>query len=292
MAMVAMNKNILILTITAALLFILPVIAFSPGSASAATEQTTYARVYILNSAPSSIVVYESPDPATPGVSVLNINSTVTDPNGVPGDIASVTFDLILPNGTVWATLTSTYNAGTGAYENTTYALPSNAPPGNWTVNATATDNNAGTIWNTTTFTVVGVASMYLSQYPIDFGNTTVPVTDRRADNSTAGNGYSGGTIKGFPLKSHNNGSVALNFSVRGDNLVGQTNNSYVLGVGNLTYNGTASLPGTALSGSYTNFASNIGASSSTDLYFWIDIPSGFIEQEYKGNVTVKATVA
>jgi len=275
-------RSLLILSILLAMPFVLASAAF------AANESTTYARVFVINSAPtvSDIVL---PDGAYDPETTLPIQVEVTDYNGVPDDIVSVNATLIPPTESS-VLIELTYNATSGYYEGN-YALPEGAEPGSWNITIDVIDDFGATGSDSTLFTINTIVSLNLANNPIDFGNTSTPVEDRRADNGTAGDGYEGGTIKGYPLIITNDGNVAEDFSIKGDTLVGQINPAYTLAVGSIEYSLTEE-QGTVLTGTATEFAAGVAKQASEDLYFWITISENVPEQEYEGNVTVSAVQA
>ena len=275
-------RNIFLISILLAMPFVLASAAF------AANESTTYARVFVINSAPviSDIIL---PDGAYDPETTLPIQVEVTDTNGVPDDITSVNATLTPPTEAV-INLNLTYNATSGFYEGS-YALPEGAEPGSWNITVNVKDAFGATGTDSKLFTINTIVSLNLANNPIDFGNTSIPVEDRRADNGTAGDGYEGGTIKGYPLTITNDGNVAEDFSIKGDTLVGQTNPVYTLAVGSIEYSLTEE-QGTVLTGAATEFAAGVAKQASEDLYFWITISENVPEQEYKGNVTVSAVQA
>lgn len=375
------NKIILFLIVP----LLIASIAFN---VNAATSQETNTNVFVINSPPTAGAINITPDPAEPG-DIMTFKINVSDVNGVPGDISSVngTLDMGTPgDGGDDVTITFSYNAGSGLYENTAYQIPLNAEFGTWTINITVVDSFSASDSNTATFTVADLtdpvinsvnaapnpvdpgntinitanitdnvnvdtiivdidgvnytmtysgsgdvwyydqwdtlvtAGMYyytvyandtsgnnatsmdgnftvstliavtLSNTPIDFGNTTIPVTERRADNGTAGDGYSGGTIKGFPLVVNNVGNVNENFTIAGTNMTGQTDSGYEIDVSNISYDTDSDVSGaSSLSTSATTFASSVAMSGTQNVYFWLTIPSGYISQDYQGTVNITA---
>ncbi len=274
-----MNKK----TILSILIFILCSVAVI-----AATNQTTYMIVRITNTAPTVNEVTVAPDPADPSTT-MNITANVTDPNGVPADISSVVATYSGPGGET-ATVNLVFNGGTGLFENTTYTLPWNATPGTWNVSFNATDT-AGT-WNvnSTSFTVNPVVSITLHNTPVDFGNASVGVSDRRADNGTAGSGYIGGTIKGFPLKVNNTGNVDANYTIKGKDLMGQVDPNFNISVTDVKYDTDSNVAGATQLALADQSISNTNIPGSLDdVYFWITTPPSIPEQDYKGNLTISA---
>lgn len=228
--------------------------------------------------------INDTPDPVDPG-QAINFTANVTDNEGVDTVIVGVY------NGTEYNNHTMTC---TGAvtdrdcyYDD--YDTSISAGTYNYTVYANDTSGNEATPV-TSNFTVNTQVAITLSQVPIDFGNTTIPVSERRADNGTAGDGYTGGTVKGFPAVVNNTGNVDIDLSINGTDLVGQTNGAYTVGVGNVTYNTTDSTPGTELTTTEATIATTVSMHTPTDVYFWITLPEGLISQSYQGTVNIYAT--
>ncbi len=219
-----------------------------------------------------------TPQAVDPGNS-LNITVNVTD------NIAVDTVLVEIQN------INYTMNDGPGNlyyYDQHDTSVP-NAGTYVYTVYANDTSQNWGTP-QTGNFTINPLVSITITQIPIDFGNVTVPATNRRADNGTAGSGYSGGTIKGFPMIANNTGNVQENFSISGTDLYGLTNSSYTITVSNIKYDTDNNITGaSSLSGTPTRYAGNVIRFNIQNVYFWITVPTGIPSQAYQGNVTVSA---
>ena len=77
-------------------------------------------------------------------------------------------------------------------------------------------------------------------------------------------------------------------FPVSGTSLVGLSDASYSIGVGNLEYDTDSDVAGASvLTGTPMIFASSIAMSTDQDVFFWISIPTGLPSQGYQGNVTI-----
>lgn len=226
--------------------------------------------------------INDTPDPTNPG-DTINFTANVSDNVNVDTVLVQIEGTNYSMSGTEpsywYDTLdTSAYTPGTYTY--TVYA---NDTYGNW---ATPLAGN---------FTINTLVSIDLTQIPIDFGNTTIPVYNRSADNGTSSTalGYDGdGVVEGFPMIVNNTGNVYVNISISGTDLVGLTQTSYSIGVGNVTYDldGTVATM-TALTTTTTEYASNVTSFGGTqDTYFWIQIPQGLPSQFYQGNVTICAS--
>ncbi len=253
--------------------------------ASAANQSITYSTVYVINTLPNIQIVTESPNPAVPS-DIITVKSNVTDANG---DLNKVWAKYYNTTGGLIATVKLVYNTTSKLYQNNTFSIPANGAGGTWNVTVYANDTY-GTVSKSTTFTVNSVIAMTLQNTPIDFGNSSVGVTNRRAENGTAVAGSYRGIVAGFPLKVNNTGNTKNNYTISGLQLVGQTNSAYKIGVSNVTYKLTSILPGTALTGVNTLYSGNNAPKSIVNTYFWINVPTGIPQQQYKGNVTIKAS--
>jgi len=260
--------------LTALLIVLLPALMISTAVALNET-QATYATVHVLNTAPVINSVGATPDPVDPSTTIT-IKVNATDDNQ---DITEVWATLDMGTGGTGddVSLQLTYNGGTGLYENT-HGLAYDAAPGTWTIAANVTDG-ASVDNDSGTFTVNGVVNLALINTPIDFGNASVGDTDNSAEVGT-----------GFPLTMNNTGNVNVTFETKGEDLQGQTQGSYNIGVGNLkVYHQNSVGSASALSTSYQQVGSQTSPGNTEDAYFWITIPNGLPEQEYQGNVTVMA---
>ena len=280
-----MNEKIKsILSIT--FLVIVGLFSVSAGFTLAATNQTTDLLVYIMNTAPAfqggNVTV--TPDPAYPN-DTMTVKANVTDSNN---DTLTVNCTYYNTTGsaqspTVWLV----YNGVSGLWENNTFQLSTSAGLGVWNVTCVASDNITTTSF-TTNFTVAAFCEMALDQIPEDFGNTSVPVTDRRAENGTAETGYVGGAIKGFPLRVNNTGNCNNNYSISGNDLVGQLNGAYSIPVSNVGYALTSAAPTATLTGSFVQYSDTNAPGSMVNTFFWLSA-SNVPQQNYKGNVTIRS---
>lgn len=233
--------------------------------------------------------VVDSPDPVDPGQTLI-VNASITDNTNV----STVTLEVDYGNGTqenfTMVLISGDTSNGTWTNQSVNTFLP--AGTYNYTVYANDTAGNEANPGNGT-FTVNTLVNIELDQVPIEFGNTTIPVTQRRADNSTAGSGYPGGTVKGFPAVVNNTGNVEVNVTIAGTNLTGQSNPAYEIDVSQVEWNLTAS-PGIALTTTAATLKDNLAAftTNTQDVYFWISIPIGYIPQDYNGTVTFTAVQA
>ena len=262
----------------------------------AANNATTDLIVRIVNTPPVINNVTVTPNPADPG-NTITVNATITDANGIPGDVSTVKVTYIGPGGetfTFFLVFNESISPTVGKYSNNTFTLPSNATPGTWFANVTVNDTKNAQTSFLANFTVNAFISITLANTPVDFGNASSGETLRRAENGTTNSvqGFAGGPIKGFPLLINNNGNVNLAYNMTGNNLTGQTNSSFVIPVSNIFFNtiiNTSSAQ--SLSETVSKQLSNGNVpNSAEESFFWITLPTTLTEQEYKGNVTILAT--
>lgn len=262
-----MNKIAIPLLVV--LIGVFGILAFSTAT-SAANQSTTYTTVYVMNTLPDVANTTASPDPAVPS-DTMTVTVNVNDVNGDLDKVWAVYYNT---SGSAVGTVWLWYNATSGLYQNSTFTLPVDAASGTWNVTVYANDTY-GTSQDSDTFTVGTVVAMTLHNTPVDFGNTSVGVNDRRAENGTAVAGSYQGIVAGFPLVVNNTGNANNNYTISGTKLPGQTDTGYDIGAGNITYDLTATLPGTALTGADALFSGNNAPNSEINLYFWIDVPAG-----------------
>ena len=148
-----MKKKAVIL---AAMILLLPLLALSVQGVEENSSVTSVS-VWVNNTAPVVQVVSIIPDPAEVGVSTLNITANVTDVNGAPETISTVTVSL--DNGTKalgddpsdvampWSKQGSFYNSSQ-------FTIPTGGTIGTWTVNVTAIDTGGARHNQTQTFVV------------------------------------------------------------------------------------------------------------------------------------------
>ncbi len=233
-------------------------------------------------SGPTITFLNDTPDPVSP-IGLLNITANLTDNY----DISSAWVDIEGINYTMTRNGGSAQGSGIVYY----HAFTPYLSPGlhNYTVYANDTFNNLA-VPKKSNFTVTTLVSLDLKQDPVSFGNASPGDSMRRAENGTSVPGSYEGTYKGFPMIVNNTGNIELDFSLAGTALVGQTNNAYSIGVGNMTWNTTSvSALGTRLSTSPAVFDNNIAMSSNSQLYFWIDVPYGLPSQQYSGSINISA---
>jgi len=93
-----------------------------------------------------------------------------------------------------------------------------------------------------------------------------------------------------YPLSVKNVGNLILNISLKSTDFVGVTNPSYIIGVGNITYNSTEYGDYYPLSLNFANLSSmeNLIPTQERNLYFRGYAPVGILSQEYNANVTFR----
>jgi hypothetical protein len=250
---------------------------------------STIMTVFITNTAPVVTYLNVTPDPALPG-QALTFKANATDANGDP-----LTFTIIYYNTTganvSGAAISLSLNGATGYYTNNTFTLSPEADAGTWSVNVTVSDGLT-TIVNKTTFTVSGLLSTGLKNTPIDFGNQTVGLTAQRAENGTALAGKYKGIVAGFPLIINNTGNLQANYSINGTDLI--SDGGKIIGVGNVTWNVTATTDGTRTgkvalaTGAPAKISDLVNAGDTQDVYFWIDTPNNVNQSQYNGTVLIE----
>ncbi|RME78579.1 DNRLRE domain-containing protein [Candidatus Woesearchaeota archaeon] len=249
----------------------------------------TQTNFFIVNDSigPNITAIVDAPDPVDGG-SPITIRANVSDENSI---VTSVICEIDYNNGTL-NNFSMTFVSGT--LDNGTWELnfSDQVLPGvhNYTIYASdGFGNNATPV--TGNFTVNPTVSISLLQYPIDFGNTTAGDVNRPADNGTGGNGYEGGLVKGFPLIVVNEGNVNANVSIKGTDLVGVTNASYVINVTRVSFANTSNVSlSQPLNYTFTPALTNISALfGQKDLFFWISPVGPLSRQSYQGTVTLVA---
>ena len=157
------------------------------------------------------------------------------------------------------------------------------AESGSWTCKAIATDAASDTGNDTDTFTMN-------TRVGITLGASSCTASGNPGTNNVALTSCSANTVT-------HDGNVDLNVTVEGTVLTGQTDGSWTISVGNLEYNSTNTLPGTALTGSAVDILNDWSrgtspTASTSDQYWWIDIPTPLKAQDYAGTITYTAAQA
>jgi hypothetical protein len=167
-----------------------------------------------------------------------------------------------------------------------------------WTVNSTgnltslwkmdALFNSSKTASNNTNYAVIDISLvliMSLSWTQTGFGV---------CDPVTFGNPAVGNSFKAYNVTLDPNSNDANGLYIKGTDLVPRTiagygSVSYLIGVGNLSWNGVANnvtgLNTTRLSSAYRQVKSTMPAGSKVSMYYWIDIPRGQFNQPYDGTM-------
>lgn len=147
---------------------------------------------------------------------------------------------------------------------------------GTWSVNASIMDNNTNAAENTTqTLTMNDLTAVTLSLSEMGFGTVTSGDQDQASTDN--------------PLVLNNTGNTNISqVNVTAYTLEGVTNNSYIIGVGNFTFNVSDSANGVSMinATAVTVPAANVSVHSDSEqfsesLYLYMDVPLGLLAQQY-----------
>jgi len=147
---------------------------------------------------------------------------------------------------------------------------------------------NAGA-WNTTIYLNETGSKSGINSTNFTY-NTLVSLSLNSSSMSCSGQSLNSYNLtNGYPVKIQNTGNAILNISLSGTNLVGQTNSSVFVGVGNVTYNrtavtGTFANLSTASSWIFTSLPN--GNMIERSIWFRTYYP-GLKAQVYNGNTTI-----
>jgi len=167
-----------------------------------------------------------------------------------------------------------------------------------WTVNSTgnltslwkmdALFNSSKAASNNTNYVVIDISLILIMS--LSWAQTGFGVCDP----VTFGNPAVGNSFKGYNVTLDPNSNDANGLYIKGTDLVPRTiagygSVSYLIGVGNLSWNGVANnvtgLNTTRLSSAYRQVKSTMPAGSKVSMYYWIDIPRGQFNQPYDGTM-------
>jgi len=90
-----------------------------------------------------------------------------------------------------------------------------------------------------------------------------------------------------YPLEIKNTGNQMVNISIKGTDYAGLVNSSYVVGVGNSTYNETANGVYQQLTYNYVQIFEDLTPAGTKSLFFKAYLPAGFIEQDYQNTIEI-----
>ncbi len=141
---------------------------------------------------------------------------------------------------------------------------------GDWNVSVDINVTNGASNFTSDNFTYWELIAMVVNTSTITFSgvpNQTVNSTDA------------------YPLEIKNAGNQIFNVSLNGTDFTGLSNSSYVVGVGNSTYNDTETGSFTELTGAYEQVFDDLNPAEKRNLYFRAYLPIGFIQQDYQNSI-------
>ncbi len=266
------TRNALFLILFAAIAIVS--LSLTPSVVTAAENVTTYMVVTVGNVAPDVVIAWTTPGTSFNPDATVTINANATDDNG-QSDIVLVNVTYTGAGGESYYYKMS-YVSGV-LYQNDSLVLPHNATPGTWQANVSAIDQAGATDYYDATFTVNTIVSIELLNTPVNFSTLTTGQTDQEALNH---------------LQINNTGNINLNYTIEGLDLVGVNDGGYEIGVSNVTYDATSAYDfgdEVTLTTSAVKFAGDKAPPSLTNVSFRIDISTGLANQDYKGNLTIRA---
>ena len=94
----------------------------------------------------------------------------------------------------------------------------------------------------------------------------------------------------GQPINQTNCGNVVIDAQLQGADLDGQTDPTWIIGVGNVTYYGSDDVGSSvALTDSWVTLQQDIAEQGTSQIWNWIDVPSPIKAQTYQGTYSVQA---
>ncbi|MDY6774205.1 MAG: hypothetical protein SVS85_03300, partial [Candidatus Nanohaloarchaea archaeon] len=163
-----------------------------------------------------------------------------------------------------------------------------------WTVNASGTLGSHHTL--DVKFNVSGTSvSNQTENRTIEIGNVVLfNLTYETVDFGLLNPGESGAAngndnlLYNISVAENSNGVDDL--WMRGEPLVGQSNDRYQIGPSNLSWSfSNSESTGTPLSSTYQHVTSTIPAGTNKTMYYWADVPYGIRTQQYTGTIYFKA---
>ena len=141
---------------------------------------------------------------------------------------------------------------------------------------------DVGSSYSTNNTNIVDVNKLVahqLANTPVTFGTLTAGTTDNPAEE---GNGQ--------PINQTNCGNVVIDAQLQGADLDGQTDPTWIIGVGNVTYYGSDDVGSSvALTDSWVTLQQDIAEQGTAQIWNWIDVPSPIKAQTYQGTYSVQA---
>jgi hypothetical protein len=92
-------------------------------------------------------------------------------------------------------------------------------------------------------------------------------------------------SINAYPMSVNNTGNQIVNMNIKGTDFTGLNNASYVVGVGNSTYNETSGGAYQQLTKNFVRIFDNVSPAGSKTLFFRAYFPIGFIQQDYQNTI-------
>jgi hypothetical protein len=134
---------------------------------------------------------------------------------------------------------------------------------------------NSGTVRNFTSQNFT-----YNSLSAIDINVSTI--------NFTGLPGETVNSTSAYPLSIKNTGNVKVNVSINGSDFIGETDPSYIVGIGNVSYNESETGNFINLTHDYALVFSFLNPAEERYLYFKAYIPTGFLPQFYNNTIGTK----
>ncbi len=97
-------------------------------------------------------------------------------------------------------------------------------------------------------------------------------------------------SIDAYPLEIKNTGNQVVDISLNGTDFTGMDDSSYVVGVGNATYNETTTGAFKQLTYDYVLIFENLSPAVARNLYFRAYLPVGFISQDYQSYIEISTS--
>ena len=115
----------------------------------------------------------------------------------------------------------------------------------------------------------------------VDFGLLDPGDTDRPAE----------GNAGGYNLTVEEESNSIDNLWLKGSNLIHEEDESYEIGIGNMSYNDTVNDPenATDITENYSLVDTDLAPGAMKTFYYWLDVPLGILRGGYTGTITFKA---
>lgn len=225
----------------------------------------------VNNKAPVVAISTISPDPATP-VETVTVSGTLSDPNGIE-DVTSLTYVVKMPD-------TSTYTSGSATVQASWsfgFSVGMDAPPGNYTVEVTASDGSLSDD-DSKTFVVNEVVA-----FSIDFNAINYGAIDPGSYSTVTGDTTMQTPVGANPPTIQNDGNDDMDVQMLIDDNVA---NPETLFEGNTAATVGTVGPQTLGETAYT-FDVDIAAASTAKIDSTLTVPTGTLDGSYSGTLTV-----